>query len=244
MPEGFVNVAINDAAALESAFAEFGDKICAVMIEAVQGESGVHVCEPEFLQAARKLTQENNALLIFDEVQCGLYRCGAPFAFQLAGVVPDVVTMAKGIASGMVAGACAARGEFGEVFGPGEHGSTFGGSSLAIAAINATLDNLVVNGFAEGVAEVGEYFAQELAKLPQVTEVRGLGLMRAAELTDGLDAHDVVNAALEAGLVINATGDTTLRFLPPLIATREDVDEAIKRLGIALDDVDRRRSCA
>jgi acetylornithine aminotransferase len=245
MPEGFVNVAINDVAALESAFTEFGDKICAVMIEAVQGESGVHVCEPDFLQAARKLTQQNEALLIFDEVQCGLYRCGAPFAFQLAGVVPDVVTMAKGIASGMVAGACAARGEFGDVFGPGEHGSTFGGSSLAIAAINATLDNLVVNGFAEGVAEVGEYFAQELAKLPQVTEVRGLGLMRAAELTDGIDAHDVVNAALEAGLVINATGGyTTLRFLPPLIATREDVDEAIKRLSIALDDVDRRRSCA
>lgn len=232
LPGGFVSTPINDVAALEQLFAERGDEICAVMLECIQGESGVHPCTAEFLQAARRLTAERDALLVCDEVQCGIYRTGKPFGFQNFGVTPDVVTIAKGVASGIPAGACAARGAAADTFGPGDHGSTFGGSNIAMAAARATLEELVAPGFADHVAEVGAYLRGRLAELPHVTEVRGLGLMVAVDLAEAApNANDVVLAGLGAGLVLNATGPHTLRFLPPLICTKEDADVLIERLA-------------
>ena len=232
LPGGFVSTPINDVAALEQLFAERGDEICAVMLECIQGESGVHPCTAEFLQAARRLTAERGALLVCDEVQCGIYRTGKPFGFQNFGVTPDVVTIAKGVASGIPAGACAARGAAADTFGPGDHGSTFGGSNIAMAAARATLEELVAPGFADHVAEVGAYLRGRLAELPHVTEVRGLGLMVAVDLAEAApNANDVVLAGLGAGLVLNATGPHTLRFLPPLICTKEDADALIERLA-------------
>ena len=232
LPGGFVSTPINDVAALEQLFAERGDEICALMLECIQGESGVHPCTAEFLQAARRLTAERGALLVCDEVQCGIYRTGKPFGFQNFGVTPDVVTIAKGVASGIPAGACAARGAAADTFGPGDHGSTFGGSNIAMAAARATLEELVAPGFADHVAEVGAYLRGRLAELPHVTEVRGLGLMVAVDLAEAApNANDVVLAGLGAGLVLNATGPHTLRFLPPLICTKEDADALVERLA-------------
>jgi acetylornithine aminotransferase len=164
-----------------------------------------------------------------------MYRCGTyPFAFQHAGIVPDVVTMAKGIAGGVPMGACSAPAHVAAVFEPGIHGSTFGGSCLAITAANTVLDTVAAEGIAENVTETGAYLREKLAALPQVVEVRGKGLMVAAELKEGLDANAIVLAALEAGLVLNATGPHTLRFLPPLVCARKDVDALIERLAALL----------
>ena len=226
----FVATPPNDVAALEELFAERGDEICGMLLEPVQGECGVYSCTGEYLQAARRLTKEHDAILMFDEVQCGMYRCGKPFAFQHFDVMPDIVTMAKGIAGGVPMGACAARARVAKVFEPGIHGSTFGGSNLAIRAANTVLDTIEAEGIAANVEKVGAYLREQLATLPHVKEVRGLGLMVAAEFEDAVDAPAVVLAALGKGLLLNATGPHTLRFLPPLVCTREDVDALIERL--------------
>ena len=227
----YVPVPANDIAALEKTFAELGGEICGMMLEPVQGECGVYPCDEEYLQTARRLTKEHGAVLIFDEVQCGMFRCGKPFAFQHFDVQPDIVTMAKGIGGGVPMGACTARTRVASVFEPGLHGSTFGGSCLAIAAANTVLDTVEAEGIAQNVEEVGAYMREQLAALPHAKEVRGLGLMNAAEFDDAVDAPAVVLAALKAGLLLNATGPHTLRFLPPLVCTKEDVDTLIKRLG-------------
>ena len=234
LPDGFAHTAPNDVAALEALFAERGSEICAVMVECVQGEGGVHPCTPEFLQAARRLTEEHDALLICDEVQTGVFRCGTPFAFQRFGIVPDVVTIAKGVASGMPTGMCAARANVAASFAPGDHGSTFGGSNLAVAAAQATLRTLADEGFGARVERVGAYLRERLAELPHVVEVRGLGLMVAADLAEDVDANDVVLRALGKGLVINATGPHTLRFLPPLVCEEQHVDQLVERLSCLL----------
>ena len=224
LPDGFVRTPLNDVEALEALFATQGDAICAVMVECVQGESGVHPCTAEFLAAVRRLTAECGALFMCDEIQCGMYRCGTyPFGFQHFGVTPDVVTIAKGIASGFPMGMCAARAQVAASFDPGDHGSTFGGSCLAVAEDAA--------GNAE---RTGAYLREKLAALPQVEEVRGLGLMVACDLAEGASAPDVVLAGLDAGLLLNSTGPRTLRFLPPLVCTNEDVDVLAEKLAALL----------
>ena len=189
LPDGFVRTPINDIKALESLFASQGDGICAVMVECVQGESGVHPCESEFLAAVRRLTAERGALFMCDEIQCGMYRCGTyPFGFQHFGVTPDVVTIAKGIASGFPMGMCAARAQVAASFDPGDHGSTFGGSCLAVAAAEATVRALAAEDAAGNAERTGAYLREKLAALPQVEEVRGLGLMVACDLAEGVSA--------------------------------------------------------
>ena len=196
----FVATPSNDVEALEKLFAARGAEVAGMLLEPVQGECGVYPCSDDFLKAARRLCTEHGALLMVDEVQCGMYRCGTyPFAFQHAGIMPDVVTMAKGIAGGVPMGACSAPAHVAAVF-----------------------------------EETGAYLREKLASLPQVVEVRGKGLMVAVDLADGLDANAIVLAALEAGLVLNATGPHTLRFLPPLVCAREDVDALIERLAALL----------
>ena len=231
LPDGFTCTPQNDVAALEELFASQGDSICAVLLECVQGESGVHPCTEEFLQAARRLTAERGALLICDEVQCGIYRCGTyPFGFQHYGIVPDIVTIAKGVASGFPTGMCAARAEVAGSFGPGDHGSTFGGSCLAVAAARATLETLDEEDFASRVDRVGSYLRERLAQLDHVVEVRGLGLMVAADVDEATSAPDVVARGLDEGLLLNSTGPRTLRFLPPLVCSEGDVDQLVERL--------------
>lgn len=232
LPDGFARTPINDVAALEALFEAQGDAICAVMVECVQGESGVHPCTAEFLQAVRRLTGERGALFMCDEIQCGMYRCGTyPFGFQHFGVTPDVVTIAKGIASGFPMGMCAARADVAASFDAGDHGSTFGGSCLAVAAAEATVRTLAAEGLAENAERVGAYLREALAQLPNVEEVRGLGLMVAVDLAEGVSAPDVVLAGLDAGLLLNYTGPRTLRFLPPLVCSEADVDVLAQKLG-------------
>lgn len=235
LPGGFLHTPINDVDALEALFAEHENGICAILIEPVQGESGVHPCTKEFLQAAERVAHENGALLMFDEVQTGVYRCGTyPFAFQHFDVRPDVVSIAKGIASGFPMGMCAARDEVARAFEPGDHGSTFGGSCLAVAAANATLAQFANGELAAQVEENGAYLRQKLSELEGVAEVRGLGLMVACDLEEPLSAPDVVAAGLEAGLLLNFTGPRTLRFLPPLVCTKEHIDVLAEKLGTLL----------
>lgn len=235
LPGGFIATPQNDIPALEALFAQNEGRICAMMVEAIQGESGVHPCTTEFLQKARELTERSGALLICDEVQCGIYRTGKPFGFQQAAIVPDVVTIAKGVASGIPVGACAARGAIADTFAPGDHGSTFGGSNIAMAAAHATLAALSARGFDEHVREVGDHLRARLGELPQICAVRGLGLMVGVDLTEEApSAPEVVERALASGLVLNAPGPRTLRFLPPLICEKEHVDALIARLAALL----------
>lgn len=229
LPGGFLATEPNNIAALEETFAANKD-IAAVMVETVQGECGVYPLNPEYLARAAELAHENGALLICDEVQCGIYRCGEPYAFQVLGTTPDIVSMAKGIAGGFPMGACAARAEIAAAFEPGIHGSTFGGSNLAIVAANATLAAIEEQGIAANVKSCGEYLRAQLATLPFVKEVRGLGLMCAVEFGEEVDAAALVLKALDQGLVLNYTGAHTLRFLPPLICSQEDVDVMISRV--------------
>lgn len=231
LPGGFTATPINDVEALERLFETQGDRICAVMIECIQGESGVHPCTEEFVCAIRRLTEEHGALMICDEVQSGIFRTGLPYGFQNFGVLPDIVTMAKGIASGVVAGACAAKSSIAAAFAPGDHGTTFGGSNIAMAAAHVTLSTLLAPGMGAQIESVGAYMRERLARLPHVQEVRGFGLMNGIDLThEAPSAPDVVAAGLEAGLVLNATGPHTLRFLPPLICTEADVDVLVQKL--------------
>ena len=235
LPDGFVRTPINDIKALESLFASQGDGICAVMVECVQGESGVHPCTAEFLAAVRRLTAECGALFMCDEIQCGMYRCGThPFGFQHFGVTPDVVTIAKGIASGFPMGMCAARAQVAASFDPGDHGSTFGGSCLAVAAAEATVRALAAEDAAGNAERTGAYLREKLTALPQVEEVRGLGLMVACDLAEGVSAPDVVLTGLDEGLLLNFTGPRTLRFLPPLVCSKEDVDVLVQKLAALL----------
>lgn len=233
LPGGFVSTPINDVDALKALFEQQGAGICAVMLECIQGESGVHLCTQEFLQAVRDLTNQYGALMVCDEVQTGIYRCGTPFAFQHFGITPDIVTMAKGIAAGMPMGACAAPRHIAEAFQPGDHGTTFGGSCLAIAAAQATL-NTLADGFTQHVNEVGAYMREKLAAVPHVKEVRGVGLMNAVDLDESVDAPALVTAALKEGLLLNATGAHTLRFLPPLVCEKSDIDTMVQRLSAML----------
>lgn len=231
LPGGFLHTPINDIPALEQMFADHPDGICGILIEPIQGESGVHPCTPEFLQAAERLAHENGALLMLDEVQTGIYRCGDyPFAFQHFGVTPDIVSIAKGIASGFPTGLCAARESVARAFEPGDHGSTFGGSCLAIAAASATLAAIEEEGIAQRVTEVGAHLRERLSQIEGIVEVRGLGLMVAAELAEGIVASQVVERGLEAGLLLNFTGPHTLRFLPPLVCSKAEVDLLAEKL--------------
>ena len=201
----------------------------AVILEVVQGESGVHVMPHQVLREIREACDDQGALLIFDEVQTGMGRTGTLWAYEQTGVTPDVITAAKGLGGGFPIGALITGPATAGVLEPGDHGSTFAGSPLASAAANAALDVLEDPGLLEAVQERGEHLRDGLAGLPGVGSVRGLGLMVAAEIDD---APALARRALvEERLVVNATGPTTLRLIPPLVITAEEVDEALARLA-------------
>ena len=222
--EGFAHVPAGDLKALRVIFQT--RPVAAFLAEPVLGESGVHVLSAEFLGEAARLCAQADALLIIDEVQTGLGRCGAAFAYERYGLLPDVVTIAKTLAGGLPMGAAVIGGRAEGVLGPGDHGSTFGAGPVVAAAANAVLDLLEEPGLFERVELLGarlETWLRRLVRAGTATEVRRLGLMAAVDLA-GVNAKETALAALEAGILMNATSEVTLRFLPPLMVTSEEID--------------------
>jgi acetylornithine/N-succinyldiaminopimelate aminotransferase len=230
LPEGFRHVVFDNVAELEGAL---DPTVAAVLLEVVQGEGGVNPMSAGYLADVRRLCDERNLLLILDEVQTGLARSGRWFAHQHHGVVPDVVTMAKALGNGMPIGACWARRDVADAFAPGDHATTFGGQPLATSAARAVLAVMERDDLPARAAKVGEHLLRELADLPGVAGVRGLGLLIGVEL-DGLDARAVQAEALAEGLVINAVTPTALRLAPPLTVEPAEIDEALAILRAVL----------
>ena len=229
---GFVRVPFNDLEAVR-AISEHNKNVVAVMLEIVQGEGGIYVADLEYQCGLRKLCDENGWLLICDEVQCGMGRTGTWFGFQHAGILPDVVTLAKGLASGVPIGACLASGKAAGLFKPGNHGSTFGGNQLATTAALTTLDviekeNLLANAEVVGNL-IREGLGQALSGVKGVVGIRGQGLMIGIEL-DG-PCGDLVKLGLGAGLLINVTAERVVRLLPSLNFTADDGRELVERLA-------------
>jgi acetylornithine/N-succinyldiaminopimelate aminotransferase len=219
-----------DAVLPEAAPAAVGADTAGVVIELVQGESGVHPLPIELVREIRAACDEHDALLILDEVQTGMGRTGTLWAYERYGIEPDVMTLAKGLGGGLPIGALVIGPRLAGVFEPGDHGSTFGGGPVACAAALAALDVLDDPALLEHVEEMGALLADGLRELPGVQHVRGRGLMLAAEV--GFDAPALVKRALtEQALVLNATGPTTVRFLPPLVVGEDEIAEALRRLG-------------
>jgi acetylornithine/N-succinyldiaminopimelate aminotransferase len=210
------------------------DQTAAVILEPVQGESGVYELGDDVLRAARAACDAHGAALIFDEVQCGLGRTGTLWAYQHSGVVPDAMTTAKALGGGLPIGALITGERLADVFAPGDHGSTFAGGPVQCAAGLVVLDVIDDEALLARVRELGEHLRHAVAELPGVGEVRGRGLMIAFELIDGGAPELVIRALTEQRLVLNATGPTTVRLLPPLIIDRAQADEALQRLARAL----------
>ncbi len=232
---GFVYASFNDLGSVE---ALIGEDTVAVMVEPIQGEGGMVPAAPGFLEGLRALCDAHGALLIFDEVQTGMGRTGRMFAYEGYGVVPDIMTVAKGLGGGVPIGAMVSTEEVFKGFVRGSHASTFGGNPVMCAAAEVVLDELARPGFLERVVEVGGYLKERLEGLESaipIKEVRGVGLMVGAEV--GGQAGRIVERARELGLILNTAGGEVLRFVPPLIVERGDVDRAMELLVAAMGDV-------
>jgi predicted acetylornithine/succinylornithine family transaminase len=236
MPPGFISVPYNDLEALKAAT---GPQTCAVMLEVVQGESGVHLATAEYLRGVRDWCDQQGLLLIFDEIQAGLGRTGKWLSFEHYGVEPDIYTLAKGLAGGVPIGAFLAK-EHASVFTAGDHGSTFGGGPLACAAGVATVKTIFAENLTGHSAMVGKYALEKLqalqARHDSIETVRGLGLMVAFDLKTDV-AGRVVAEAVKRGLILNNTGPRTVRMVPPLIVTPADVDEAVGTIDAILSSL-------
>lgn len=231
---GHVLVPYGDIKALE---AQMDDDVCAVLLEPIQGESGVHVPSDEYLQQVRALCDKHDALLIFDEVQTGVARTGKWFAYMHSGVKPDILTFAKGIGGGFPVAGFAVPERLAHVFKPGDHGGTFGGNPLACAAVYATLTTIKSEGLVDKVAEKGEYFKNELRKLQEkypdkVTDVRGCGLMLGMEVAG--EGKPIVESCLANNVIVNCTAGNVIRIVPPLIISKEEIDIVVAALDKAL----------
>ena len=231
---GFSYVAFNHLTELEQAV---NDKTAAIMLEPIQGEGGVHVADRDYLKAVRELCTQKDILLVFDEVQTGMGRTGTLFAYEQMGVQPDVMTLAKGLGGGMPIGACLATAKVAKAFGPGSHASTFGGNPLACAAALAVLRVLLEGRVLDQARRMGEYLSKGLSECKDrhhvVRDVRGLGLLQGIEVE--MDAKTVVGDCRKRGILINATGEHVLRFVPPLIITQAEIDRLIEVLSQIFD---------
>jgi acetylornithine/N-succinyldiaminopimelate aminotransferase len=234
LPEGFRHVAYRDVDALEAAI---DPTVAAVLLEAVQGEGGVNPAGAGYFRAVRELCDERNLLLIVDEVQTGLGRTGRWWGFEHYGIRPDIVTMAKALGNGMPIGACWAIDPVAAVMRPGDHATTFGGQPLAASAARATLAVMESEDLPAVAAARGRYLTTGLLGLDRVIDVRGSGLLVAAELANGIPAATVAAAALDAGLVLNAVTPTALRLAPPLNVSEAEIDEALTLLSATLSSV-------
>jgi len=232
LPEGFRHVTWNDLGELERAL---DPTVAAVLLEPVQGEGGVNPATADYFAGVRRLCDERGILFMVDEVQTGLGRTGRWFAHQHFDVVPDVVTMAKALGNGVPIGACWARADVAGVFEPGDHATTYGGQPLAAAAARAVLATMEAEDVPARATAAGKQLTDALLGLPQVRGVRGLGLLIAAELADGIDAKAVAADALDAGLVVNAVTPDAVRLAPSLLISGEHIDEGIAILASVLE---------
>jgi len=237
LPEGFRLVAFNDIEALESAL---DPTVGAVLLESVQGEGGVNPVDPGYLAAVRRLCDERQILLVLDEVQTGMARTGRWFGYQHAGIQPDIVTMAKALGNGMPVGAVWARAEVAAAFGPGDHGSTFAGQPLALAAVRAVLRVMTEMDAPAVARRSGAALAEMLEALDGVGSGRGLGMLLAAEIDSealaGGTAKQVAASCLDRGLVVNGVTPTAVRIAPPFVVTDEQLAEGVSMLADALED--------
>ena len=227
--QGFVRVPLNDLDAIRQV-AENNRNVVAVLVEPIQGEGGINVSRLDYLRGLKEICERKEWLFISDEVQCGVGRTGKWFVYQHAGFLPDVVALAKGLASGVPVGACVVGGRARGVFKPGNHGSTFGGNPLAMTAVVATIDAIKEENLLANAARVGGAIQEGLRSQlgGAVSEVRGMGLMIGAEMAR--PCGEMVKAALEAGLVINVTAESVIRLLPPLVMNEAEGREVVERL--------------
>ena len=234
---GFARVPYNDLEAV-SQVAVHNKNIVAILVEPYQGEGGVNVPQAHYLQGLRHLCDQNGWLLMLDEVQCGIGRSGKWFAFQHSGIHPDVMTLAKGLGSGVAIGACLAKGVASEVFKPGNHASTFGGNPLASTAALTTLNIIERDDLIRNALELGDYirssFKSELSSIEGVKEIRGQGLMIGIELSR--PCGELVREALSQGLLINVTSDKVVRLLPPLVMQRQEADLVVSSVSKLIKD--------
>jgi predicted acetylornithine/succinylornithine family transaminase len=232
---GFIYVPFNDIKALESAFS---DEVAAVMVEPIQGEGGINVATKEYLQAIRRLCDEKGAVMILDEVQTGIGRTGKWFAYQHFDVEPDIMTMAKALGGGVAIGAMMAKEEIAASLVPGKHASTFGGNCLACAAAIAVIEAIEEDNLLENAASVGQYAKEKLNELKQkhfiIDHVRGIGLMIGVQLKG--PGKEIVEKCLEKGLRINCAHESVLRFMPPMIVTKKEIDQAVDILDGVLSE--------
>ena len=235
MLPGFIYVPFNDTEAMESAFT---DEVAAVMVEPIQGEGGINVATKEYLQAIRRLCDQNEAIMILDEVQTGIGRTGKWFAYQHFDVEPDIITMAKALGGGAAIGAMMAKEEIAASLVPGKHASTFGGNCLACAAGIAVIEAIEEEKLLENTVRMGQYTKDRLEQVKQkhsiIDHIRGIGLMIGIQLTG--PGKEIVAKCLEKGLRINCTHDTVLRFMPPMIVTKEQIDQAVDILDSVLGE--------
>ncbi|WP_347905642.1 acetylornithine transaminase [Pseudomonas purpurea] len=241
LPGDFIKVPFGDLDAVRRAHQRYGQRIVAMLLEPIQGESGVQLPPPGYLQALRMLCDQRGWLLMLDEIQTGIGRTGQWFAFQHEGIVPDVMTLAKGLGNGIPIGACLARGKAAQLFTPGSHGSTFGGNPLACRVGCTVLDIIEEQGLLANAQRQGDRLLArlrvELSDHPQVLEIRGQGLMIGIELTRPVRDLTLI-AAREHGLLINVTRGKTIRLLPPLMLDEREVDMIVRGVCRALGEVE------
>jgi acetylornithine aminotransferase/acetylornithine/N-succinyldiaminopimelate aminotransferase len=241
MPEGFAHAPFGNLVVLE---AMITDQTCAILCEPLQGEGGVRPLDREYLQGLRRLCDKYNLLLIFDEIQTGMGRTGTLFAYEQLGIVPDIMTLAKALGNGLPIGAMVTTKRIASAFTPGSHASTFGGNPVASAAAVATMKVMLADGFLAEVRVKGQYLQEQLqdlaARFPALaTEVRGLGLIQGLVLTEaGVEKGGaIVTRMFEKGCLINFAGNVALRFLPPLIVSREEIDQMIQLLAEVFGEI-------
>ncbi len=232
--EGFTYVPFNDLNALENAITK---KTCGIMLEPIQGEGGVIIPDVQYLAAVREICNRHDILMILDEVQTGIGRTGKLFGYEHSGITPDIMTLAKALGNGFPVGAMLATDKVAKAFSPGNHASTFGGNPLAMAAAIATLETILQESLLDKSRQTGEYFLVQLKKLKTkhkiIQDVRGMGLMIACGLN--IEGGEIVNECMKKGVLINCTGGKTLRFVPPLIISNQDVDHMINVLDEVME---------
>lgn len=237
LPPGFVYVPFNDIDALHEAF---DDEVAAVLVEPIQGEGGIHVATPEYIQTIRDLCDEHGALMILDEVQTGMGRTGRWFGYQHYEVTPDIITLAKALGGGIAIGAMMARADVAASLVPGTHASTFGGNSIACAAAIAVIEAIEEDNLLDNTVSMGRYAVEQLESLkdryPIIDHIRGKGLMLGTQLT--MSGADIVNQCLDNHLRINCTQESVLRFMPSMTVTRDQIDKAISILDKVLSGGD------
>jgi acetylornithine/N-succinyldiaminopimelate aminotransferase len=236
IPQGFAQVPFNDINALELAIT---NDVAAIIIEPIQGEGGIHICDKDYLKAVRALCDKNDVLLVFDEVQCGVGRTGTFFAYEQFGVKPDIVTLAKGLGGGIAIGAVVCKQTVADAIQYGDHGTTFGGNAIAAAAALSVIKIIEKDEILQNVQKLGAWFVNELQQLkekyPLIVTIRAIGFMIGVELS--IEGRELVSKMMAKGVLANVTADTTIRFVPPLIINKKQLKKVLDVFEESLKEV-------